>query len=511
MAERGRTDSGRRVPLGVVDVGSNTARCVVFETYGPFVRAVHETKATPRLGLAPTPDGRLSDAAFERGVAALARFSRVLAELRVGRVVAVATSAVRDAPNGPEFVRAVEKATGLALRVLSGAEEARYAYLSAAGAWALGDALVFDLGGGSLQLVEVRAGSLRNSVSLPLGALRLSQRFFRHDPPKRHEVDELRGHVRETLSSVLGAFGPGPYRLFGAGGTVRALARASIGIREYPVRRVHGFPLTDHDLEALGELLGEMSAAKRRSIPGIGSDRADIVPAGVVVLEELLAAGKVDRTTVAGTGIREGIALEAAGATLPASSEELAERSVEGAAESLGFRLDRGRAVAGVAVALFELLADRFAAGASERLALKVSAWMHEAGTAIDLWNSPQHSAYVLENFPLRGLEQREVLLASMVAYLHEGDAPPSSWKKGYLPIVGPSDLEKVLRLGAILEVAVVLAAGRPKFALANSGKTLAVSFSVPAESVLPARWAEKVEKPMRRAFGLDVRGRDAT
>ena len=497
--------------VSVMDIGSNTARCVVFETsHGGTVRAVFETKDAPRLGSGTGADGSLSPEAIVRGVATVRRFARTIRTLKVPKTLAVATSAVRDAPNGPEFVRDVARATGVTLRTISGTEEARYAYLGVASAWELSNDLVCDLGGGSLQLAEVRNGILHNSVSLPLGVLRLSQRFFDHDPPKRREYEELEEHVRGTLGSVLEAFGGGRYRLFGVGGTVRSLARAAIEFREYPVRRVHGYPLYESDIEALEELLGEMPAARRRSIPGIGGDRADVVLAGIVVFSELLRAVKFDRIIVSGTGIREGVALEAIGAKLPAPAEALAERSAAAAAESFAFDLEHGREVAETASALFELLAKRFDGGPSEALALRVAAWMHDAGVAVDLWNHEQHSSYLIQNYPIWGLDQREVLLASMAAYLHEGASVLSEWKKGLLPIIRPVDLENAVRLGAILGVAELLAAAHPKFSLSGDGKALAVSFSAGGSTALPPRWAEKVRKPMERVFDLEVRSRDA-
>jgi exopolyphosphatase / guanosine-5'-triphosphate,3'-diphosphate pyrophosphatase len=510
MVDRERPRSGASELLGVIDIGSNTARFVAFEVASATVRAVYEAKDVPRLGLAPGPDGRLSDEAITRGIATVRRFSAAVEALGVPKTLGVATSAVRDAPNGPDFVRDVERATGVTLRILSGTEEARYGYLGVASAWELKDDIVLDLGGGSLQLVEVRSGALRNSVSLPLGVLRLSQRFFDHDPPKRREWDELREHVRSTLTSVLEAFGGNTYRLVGIGGTLRSLARASIELREYPLRRVHGYSLYDHDLEALSELLGEMPAAKRRAVPGIGGDRADVVLAGFVVLEELLRAVKVDRILVSGTGIREGIALEAIAAKLPVTAEVLSERSAEAAARSFAFRIDHGREVAEAALALFDVLAPLHKAGPSEARALRVAAWMHDAGIAVDLWNHAHHSAYLIQNYPIWGLDQREVLMASMVTYLHEGDSAPSEWKKGFLPIIRPSDLEMASRLGAILELAELVSPARPRFALGGGGRTLTVSFSAPADTTLPPRWAEKARKPMERVFGLEVRLRDA-
>jgi len=506
--ERGRVRPART--LGVIDIGSNTARFVAFETTpGGTVRAFFETKDAPRLGLDTGKDGRLADAAIERGVATVRRFARTVRALGLPRTLAVATSAVRDASNGPDFVRQVERSTGVLLRIISGAEEARYAYLGVASAWELSNAIVCDLGGGSLQLAEVRGGTLRNSVSLPLGVLRVTQRFLEHDPPKRRELEALHDQVHETLSNVLEAFGGGPYQLYGIGGTVRSLARAAIELRDHPVRRVHGYPLFDHDLEALTELLGEMPAAKRRSVPGIGADRADVVLAGLVVFTELLRATGSDRITVSGTGIRDGIALEAIGAKLPVPAELLAERSAVAAADSFAFRIDHGRAVAETAVILFETLRPGFRWGRSEGLALRVASWMHDSGTAIDLWNHARHSAYLIQNYPIWGLDQREVLLASMVAFLHEGDDVPSDWKKSFQPIVGPAELAAARQLGAILEVAEITAPARPRFSLAGGGRTLTVAFSASSDNALPPRWQEKVRKPMARVFEIEVRFRD--
>jgi exopolyphosphatase / guanosine-5'-triphosphate,3'-diphosphate pyrophosphatase len=514
-AEAGRREerSGARLPdrLGVIDIGSNTARFVIFDTSpAGVVRATYEDKEVPRLGGETGPEGQISDAAIRRGTVAVKRFAKLVRALDVPRTLAVATSAVRDAPNGGEFVRAVERSTGVLLRILSGAEEARYGYLGVASSWELENDVVFDMGGGSLQLAEVRRGELRSTVSLPLGALRLSQRFLEHDPPKKREMDELREHVREALDPVFETFGERARRLFGIGGTVRAMARAAIEFRSWPIGRVHGYPLWDYDIEALGELLGEMPAEKRRSVPGIGSDRADVVLAGAVVFQELLRAAKADHIVVSGTGIREGIALEAVGAKLPAPAEVLAERSVVAASESFAFRLDHGRAVASTALDLYEVLADRFKWGRSEQLALRVAAWMHDSGTAIDLWRHAHHSAYLIQNYPLMGLNQREILLASMAAYVHEGGPLPSEWKKGFQPILRGEDLDTARSLGVVLEIAELTEPYHPRFSSSGDGRTVTVAFSSSASTVPPTRIGEKVAKAIPRAFDVEVRIRDA-
>ncbi len=497
--------------LGVIDVGSNTARFVVFEaSQAGTVRAIYEAKEVPRLGLGVGLDGRLSEEAIQRGVAGLRRFARLVRSLEVPKTLAVATSAVRDAPNGAEFVRAVERATGLLLRTISGVEEARYAYLGVASAWELHDDIVCDLGGGSLQLVEVHRGALRNSVSLPLGVLRLSQRFLEHDPPKRREWEELRDHVRETLQSTFEAFRSETHGLYAVGGTVRSLARAAIDFREWPIGRVHGYALFDHDVEALGELLGEMPAEKRRAVPGIGSDRADVVLAGVVVLKELLRVTRADQINVSGTGIREGIALEAVGAKLPAGSVQLAERSVEAASESFRFDLEHGQEVTEAAVGLFHVLADRQHWGPSEELAVRVASGMHDSGTAIDLWRHAHHSAYLIQNYPIFGLNQREILLASMAAYVHEGGPLPSEWKKEFQPIITTEDLDLARQLGAIVGLAELVSEFRPRFSSLADGRAVGLAFSPPSGRPMPSRLGEKAAKILERTFDVEVRIRES-
>ena len=494
-------------PIGVIDVGSNTVRLVVFRpSAGGAVRAVEERKEVPRLGAGTRADGSLAPEAMERGIATLRRFGQTLGELRVPKVLAVATSAVRDAPNAPDFLGQVQRASGLSLRVLTGSEEARYAYLGVASAWELDHDLVCDLGGGSLQIVEVRKGRMRNSVSLPLGALRLTQRFLPHDPPKEREVESLRESVRETLRGALDAFGGRTYRIFAVGGTIRALARAAIDIRGYPIARVHGYQIRGHDLDALFELLSDMPATKRRAVPGIGGDRVDVVVAGLVVFQELLRAADARTITVSGTGIREGIVLEVTGAALPAPAEELARRSVAAAAEGIVFSLPHGERVAAVALELFDLVAEEAGWGPSERRALAVAGWMHDAGISVDLWRHARHSAYIIRNYPIWGLDPREVLLASMAAYLHEGDPVPSSWRKEFLPILREADLDTARSLGAILQVAELLHVAAPRFARVGGGKVLSIALGDARAAGLNPKALEKARKPLERELRLELR-----
>lgn len=512
MAERtqDRTPAHGPAPIGIVDVGSNTARLVVFDTSPAYVvRPIFEFKEVPRLGSQTREDGSLDPAAVERGVQTLGRFARTLEGLGVDRTLAVTTSAVRDAPNGPEFLRQAERHSGILLRVLSGSEEARYGYLGVASAWELRDDLVVDLGGGSLQIVETRGGKLANSVSLPLGALRLTQRHVEHDPPRPRELDAIREEVRASIRSAVDAFGGSGYRVFAMGGTVRAIARAAIDLRGYPVPRVHGYTVRMHDLDGLSDLIRDLPVAKRRAIPGIGSERADVIDAGLIVFSELLKSADTSEIVVSGTGIREGIALEAIGAPLPASAFELARRSVEAAAERFSFSVERGVEASELSLALFDLFKERFEWDESERLALFVAARMHDAGISIDLWRHAHHSAYLIRNYPIWGLNHRQTLLAASIVALHAGDELPSGMRKGLTPILRSSDTSTAERLGALLQMAGLLAPAGPKFSLGSAGQVLTVTFTTPPDTALPPRTVDKARKTVERELDIEVRYRD--
>jgi exopolyphosphatase / guanosine-5'-triphosphate,3'-diphosphate pyrophosphatase len=499
------SEGGGSRPYAVVDVGSNTARLAVFEVTGAGgLRAAFESKEVPRLGEGVGPDRSLSDAAVRRGIEALARFRRRLAAAGDPPAIAVATSAVRDAPNGAEFVARVRSATGFNLRVLSGEEEARYAYLGVASAWDLKNDTIVDLGGGSLQAVRTKSGAVDISGTAPLGALRLTEAYLEHDPPKDRELDDLREHVREELRHLKGA-GELRGRLYGVGGTIRCLARIAVDLTNYPLERVHGYPLTRRTLARVERLLLGLDSDERRRIPGVGGHRADVIGAGVVVVDELMRRTGAVEIVVSATGIREGIALEHAGVRVPAAPETLAWRSVTAEANALGFSLPHGEAVRGVALELFEALAPRFGWGPSERLVLSVAAWMHDVGWTIDPWRHAKHSAYVLRHAAIHGLTHREVAIASIVAYLHEGDPFPSAWKETFREVLDEEDLETARRIGALVFFAEALDGARPGIWIPRGSDRLVLTPESGRGARPSERTVQRLRKPTRRALGLEV------
>jgi exopolyphosphatase/guanosine-5'-triphosphate,3'-diphosphate pyrophosphatase len=492
--------------LGVIDLGSNTARLSIYAAAPmgpPWI--IFESKETPRLTSAALPDGRLPSEALHRVLETLERFRKILDDRGVRQRCAVATSALREAPNGPAFLDEVHRRTGLSLRVLSGEEEARYGYLGAASGLSLSDDILVDLGGGSLQLIRIREGKLENKVSVPLGALRLRDRFLEHDPPKKKELELLWDHVLTTLrTSGFSRVSASSVRFVGMGGTFRCLGRVLQEMREYPFPRVHGYVLPGEELEDLLSVFSELSAGTLQEVPGVGTDRADIIVSGLSIVLCLLDWLNKDEVTVTGCSIREGVACELLSRSIPISRVDLALSSARSAAWAFHLSAGHGGRVRDVAVRLYDQLGDMIGGGDEERLALEVAALLHDAGTVVGYPNHERHSSYMIRNHPLYGLTHREILLASLSAALHEGDGLVPGIIKKYRPILLEEDSRIVKRLGSVLALAEALAEGqhRPLFSLSHGELVVRMH-----RGIAPSpRAFEHARRSFRRSFGMEVK-----
>jgi len=294
--------------VALIDLGSNAVRFALAHLiHGRSFRVVQEARAQTRL--AAGPRGGLTRSAVAATVAATRRFLGRVDDGRPFRVVAIATSAVRDAPNAYRLVEALREAAAIEVEVLGWEEEARLGAVAALASLPLHDALVVDLGGGSLQLAQIRDREISPLASLPLGAVRATRGFLRHDPPAPSEVRALRHAVLELVAPVLPAL-PAPTRLVALGGTPRTLARMSVAGRGHrPPPSVHGLVFERTALVELSARLQSLPLRRRRRLHGLKATRADIVVAGAVVLQELMAIAGFRALTVCERGVRHGLLL----------------------------------------------------------------------------------------------------------------------------------------------------------------------------------------------------------
>jgi len=524
----------RLTRLGVIDLGSNTGRLILClrQVHGiPLI--VDEAQVSLRLAEGLQQSGAIGRPAIDRALVALRAFRVAAERFGVERLLAVGTSALRDAANGAEVAAELQRESGVPIAVLSGEQEAFYGYLAAANSLPVYDGLVFDLGGGSLELSFVRGHALERAVSLPLGALRLHERFLRGDPPAPGEAAALRQHVESALREAgVRKLATGE-TLAGAGGTIRALAKLVRKASGAPSLRLHGYAIDASRQRDLARLLAGQTAQQRRRVAGLAPERAEIVAAGALIVQGVLQATGARSLLVCGQGLREGLAYEAFRVhhrspvirdVRRAGIEAFRERYVTGALrdfthESLDPLDEAGRAaplyaglrgphpsdgVEPLALRLLEKLAPVASVSAAERDLLSAAAALCDAGRAISLYRWPEHAFYLLTNGDLNGYTQREaVQIGQLIAAQAGSRIEPA---RGFGPPAEGAAFESMaLALGLARWLRRFgVDAETPLSVLAPPGALLVVL--PPDVPLIADEWEEGLARACRRAFDRELR-----
>ena len=401
-------------PVAVIDIGSNSARVVVYEAEASgHLRIRASTRAALRLVRDVDAQHRLSEDAMARAMEALRDFRAIALGAGAARVVAVATAAMRDADNGALFLERVRRELGIEVELIDGEREARYGFIGAVRGLPVDDGLAFDMGGGSMQVSRFRGRALERDWSLPLGSLRLSQTFLENDPAKAGEVRKLKAHVRALLQDAhIPTLKPGE-TLVGTGGTVRNLAKIDRRGRGYPITRLHGYTVTRRHLHEVVSRVAETPLRKRDSIPGLSDERGDSIVGGALGIETLVETVEAAAILVSGQGVREGIAYSLMAPTVPDGPTVRCE--------SIAALTARFSAWDGDVAARRESVAGQLAAGllSAEPAELAESvghaARVLDIGRSVDFFDRYQHAADIVLATELDGFSHREMALLSAI------------------------------------------------------------------------------------------------
>jgi exopolyphosphatase/guanosine-5'-triphosphate,3'-diphosphate pyrophosphatase len=416
--------------VAVIDLGSNSWRLVVF-TYAPgsWWKLTDELYETVRIGAGLDASGRLSGEAIARGLETLTVFERFYRanDLEPKDVYAIATSAIRDAGNQAEFLERAGAASGLEIEVLSAEDEARYGYVAAVNTSTLHDGVVVELGGGSMQLVEVSDRRARDFRSFPLGAVRMTEKFLPGSGPvRKKDLQRVRAHARDCLADVPWLASSGS-SLVGMGGAARNLASAVQHLAGQPDIGVQGFVITPDALSDLVRTLADMPASERGTLPGIKPGRGDIILAAAVTLETVLTLGSFDGIEVTEAGLREGVFMAR---RLLAGGEPLIENVREAAVRNLAIQYESDMAhsehVARLALQMHDSLvaAGLFEPRPGERELLWAASMLHDVGMTIAYDDHHKHSQYLIVSAELPGFSPRERALIAQISRYHRKGAP---------------------------------------------------------------------------------------
>jgi exopolyphosphatase / guanosine-5'-triphosphate,3'-diphosphate pyrophosphatase len=294
--------------VAIVDLGSTAVRLLLARIVpGARYRVLVQERVATRLG--GGAPATLPRAAVDETLRAVRRFfARHSSRRRGPRIVAVATSAVRDAAHRERLLGPLRWREGIDVQVLSARDEAQLGVAAAVDSLPFTDGIVADLGGASLQLSRVRGRRLVSSASVPLGAVRTTRRLLRHDPPRPRELQAFRSEIRRHLVDAVPPAAPGEV-IVGMGGIVRTLASIHLRAHSGERKHRHALRLWQSDVTAIRERLESVSRRKRRKIRGLKSERADIVLAGAIVIEEVMVYGGYLTLIVCTRGVRDGVLL----------------------------------------------------------------------------------------------------------------------------------------------------------------------------------------------------------
>jgi len=445
--------------LAAIDIGTNTIRSIVVEVdaSGTF-KILDDERVLVRLGEGLHASGRISADAWQRAIEALGRLKKIIDGFGVVAIEAVATSAVRKALNGAAFIEAVEKQIGLSIEVISGEEEAELAALSAINNFELEGTrqLLVDIGGGSLELVLTIGRHIEEIYSLELGAVYLTEKFFAgQDPVSPDSSKNLRRHVRKTLKAIFAKEPITVPTLIGSGGTITAIATMTAAGRKDAYDSVHGYEVLRSDIVHLLAMIERKSLKERRTISGLNPERADIIVAGVLVIDELMSFCKANLLRINERGIREGLILRGLRRHRLAPAERQIRtwrESVVDFAKSCHFDEAHCRHVAHLAVELYDALAQTYRFGEKERRILEAAALLHDIGYFIHYSSHHKHSYHLIRHAGLFGFTPRERELIAQIARYHRKSLPKKRHEQ--FMRLSATDQQLVMRLGGILRLA---------------------------------------------------------
>ena len=448
--------------LGAIDIGSNSVRLLVAEALrGGTYRILDEEREPTRLGRSASAEGRLDDESMDRTVAALRTFKEIATGYQVTRLRTIATCAVREARNGPEFCRRVREEVGLEVEVISGEREARLAFTSVQHAFDLSgrNTIVADIGGGSTEIVFATGNLIESIFSTPLGAVRLTEQFALGDCCDAPEAarglerldDEIAAVLKKRTTKPLFA----PHLLVGCGGTFTTLAELVMATRRESNGPVAGYTVSHAEVRHLLDRLRKMPLRARRSMPGMTPDRADIIVAGLSIVDALLKRFHVNTLAIHTRGVRDGLLremIEEAAVGSGGDDPAFRDAAIERLAAACSGEVEHGRTVAALAGRIFEQLATPLDLPVGDRLLLECAARLQDVGYVINYDQHHKHSYHLIRNSRLPGLRPHDLELIANVARYHRGALPKK--KHENLSRLAANDQQRVQRLAAILRIA---------------------------------------------------------
>ncbi len=447
-------DNTRRV--AAIDIGTNSVHMIVAELRKRTYRVVDKEKEMVQLGLGSLDGAPLNDDAIERAVTALRKMVEVARGWKVDEIVAVATSAVREAPNRREFLRRVRDDVGIRVRVISGEEEADYIYRAIRSAVDLdgSTALCLDIGGGSVEFIVGTASEIFFTASEPLGALRLAQRFRLEDKPAATDVEACRQFIRQHVKRLHKRIRPlGIDVAIGTSGTIQALANLVVAAEDSSGSALRALPR--EGVDTIVDTLCNTSARERIDRLTLDEKRAHNIVAGAIVLQEIMKALDIASLLACPVAIREGIIESRLTESRAKPERSLRRSSAHAFADRSAIDKRHAQHVARLALRIFDQTRDLHHLSDDCAELLEHAALLHESGMHVSDRGYHKHTYYLIRHADLRGFTEEQLVVVANVARYHRKKPPAADHPN--LFELSDEQREEVEKLAAILRIAEAL------------------------------------------------------
>lgn len=443
--------------LAAIDIGTNSVRLIIAEALrGGTYRILDDEKQTTRLGRNLSSTGNLDAEAVELTLQALRRMKQIADGYQVHELRAIATCAVREAQDGAAFCRRVKEEVGIDIEVVSARKEARLAFFGVLRGFDLSgkNVAVVDIGGGSTEIVLASGRVIEAIYTTPLGAVRLTEIYQSQQPMTGANFKALMSGIERRLQKESEELLFAPHMLIGSGGTFTTLAAmvmARKGQLELPIQ---GYLVTRAEVRHLLDRLRKMPANRRRNVPGLSPDRADIIVAGIAVIDCVMSHFDVNTLQVHSGGVRDGLLLtmvdQSLGEVVASAPDQVA--AIERFASGCGVDLPHLQHVSRLAISLYRQLQPLYGWPEGDERLLQAAALLQDVGYLINYERHHKHSYHLILNSGLPGFSPAELELIANVARYHRGAKPKR--KHASFSQLPRADRERVRRLASILRVA---------------------------------------------------------
>jgi exopolyphosphatase / guanosine-5'-triphosphate,3'-diphosphate pyrophosphatase len=450
--------------LAAIDIGTNSVHMIVVRVRPDFsFEIVDREKEMVRLGAGGLDGKKLTPEAMSAALQALKKFARLAQSHQVDEILAVATSATREAENGGAFLRAIERRTGIRARIITGTEEARLIHLAAVyGVDTPKPAVVIDIGGGSVEITLGGKTDVEFARSFKIGVIRLTERFVDSDPISSRDERKMTKFIREQVDRYLEHIVEQGYdRVIGTSGTILSLGTVATAIDRGSVPpEVRNLRVPAKSIRRLRKTAVDMDLEERMHLPGLDPRRADLMVAGAVLLDTLLKALDAEEITLCDLALREGVLLDYIHGHRKHIARvdrypDVRRRSVIELAERCAWEADHSRQVAAIALTLFDYTKRIHELGDREREWLEYAGFLHDIGNHISYEKHHRHSYYLIKNGDLRGFEPEEIDVIALLTRYHRR-ATPKAEHIGFEHL-GKKERRAVAILAAFLRLAETL------------------------------------------------------